>query len=174
MSPSSTVHGGQHDIRHVTFELLLHAAFVADKIWGFTVYSSTASARTAGPGTRKTQAVVWYNCCLYYTSHRKMQHLIQVYFLSLGTHVVRCVRCWSFFNTSLPYCTIGPFKSQVIYTKYSTKKVVQGASSRPSEPRPKYRDQTRRQPGNRQQPIVNRNSTQRDEFFLHDQLTITS
>ena len=34
MSPSSTVHGGQHDIKYVTFELLLHATFVADEIWG--------------------------------------------------------------------------------------------------------------------------------------------
>ena len=30
MSPSFTVHGGQHDARYVTFELLMHAAFVAD------------------------------------------------------------------------------------------------------------------------------------------------
>ena len=35
MSPSSTVHGGQHDTKNVTLELLLHAAFVADEIWGF-------------------------------------------------------------------------------------------------------------------------------------------
>ena len=39
MSPSSTVtvHGGQHDTKYVTFELLLvlHAAFVADEIWEF-------------------------------------------------------------------------------------------------------------------------------------------
>ena len=36
MSPSSTVvHGGQHDTKHVTFELLMHAALVADEIWGF-------------------------------------------------------------------------------------------------------------------------------------------
>ena len=35
MSPSSTVHGRQHDAKHVTFELLMHAAFVADEIWGF-------------------------------------------------------------------------------------------------------------------------------------------
>ena len=34
MSPSSTVHGGQHGIKHVVFELLLHAPFVADVIWG--------------------------------------------------------------------------------------------------------------------------------------------
>ena len=36
MSPSSTVHGGQHDTKYVTFELLMHAAFVANEIWGFT------------------------------------------------------------------------------------------------------------------------------------------
>ena len=35
MSPSSTVRGGQHDTKHVTFELRVHAAFVADEIWGF-------------------------------------------------------------------------------------------------------------------------------------------
>ena len=34
MPPSSTVHGGQHDTKHVTFELLLRAAFVAHEIWG--------------------------------------------------------------------------------------------------------------------------------------------
>ena len=36
MSPSSTVHGGQYDTinKYVTFELPLHAAFMADKIWG--------------------------------------------------------------------------------------------------------------------------------------------
>ena len=34
MSPSSIVHGGQHDTKHVTFELLVHATFVADEIWG--------------------------------------------------------------------------------------------------------------------------------------------
>ena len=37
MSPPSTVHGGQHDIKYVTYELLLHAAFVAGEIWGFTL-----------------------------------------------------------------------------------------------------------------------------------------
>ena len=34
MSPSSTVHG-QQDTKYVTFELLMHAAFVADEFWGF-------------------------------------------------------------------------------------------------------------------------------------------
>ena len=37
MSASSTVHGGQRDTEHITFELLMHAAFVADEIWGFTL-----------------------------------------------------------------------------------------------------------------------------------------
>ena len=46
MPPSSTaVHGGQHDTKYVTFELLMHAAFVADEIWGFML----EPARTA-PG----------------------------------------------------------------------------------------------------------------------------
>ena len=36
MSPSSTaVHGGQHDTKYVTFELLLHAAFIrGSRNWG--------------------------------------------------------------------------------------------------------------------------------------------
>ena len=33
VSPSSTVHSGQHDAKYVTSELLLHATFVADEIW---------------------------------------------------------------------------------------------------------------------------------------------
>lgn len=32
MLPSSIVHGGQYDSKNVTFELLLHADFVADEI----------------------------------------------------------------------------------------------------------------------------------------------
>ena len=35
MSPSSTVHDGQHDTKFVILELLLRAALVADEIWGF-------------------------------------------------------------------------------------------------------------------------------------------
>ena len=35
MSASSIVDGGQHDTKYVTFELLMHAAFVANEIWGF-------------------------------------------------------------------------------------------------------------------------------------------
>ena len=34
MAPSSAVHGDQHETKCVTFELLMHAAFVADEIWG--------------------------------------------------------------------------------------------------------------------------------------------
>ena len=34
MSPFSTVHGGQHDTKHVTFELLLVATLVADDSLG--------------------------------------------------------------------------------------------------------------------------------------------
>ena len=33
MPPSSTVHGGQYDTKYVTFGQLLHAAFMANKIW---------------------------------------------------------------------------------------------------------------------------------------------
>ena len=46
MSPSSTVHGGQDDTEVVTFVLLSHEAFVADKIWGFTL----ERARSNVPG----------------------------------------------------------------------------------------------------------------------------
>ena len=45
MSPSSTVHGGQHDTKYVTFELLLHAAFVADAIWGFMLEPARKTLR---------------------------------------------------------------------------------------------------------------------------------
>ena len=34
MSPSSTVHGGQHDTKYVTLELIFYAAFVAVKLCG--------------------------------------------------------------------------------------------------------------------------------------------
>ena len=34
MSLASTGHGGRHDTKYVTIELLLHAAFVADEISG--------------------------------------------------------------------------------------------------------------------------------------------
>ena len=37
MSPSSTVHGGQHGTKYAAVELLLRAAFVADENWGFTL-----------------------------------------------------------------------------------------------------------------------------------------
>ena len=43
MSPSSTVHGGQHDTKYVTFELLMHAAFVADEIWSFMLETARTS-----------------------------------------------------------------------------------------------------------------------------------
>ena len=35
MPPSSTALGGQHNTKNVTFELLVHAPFVANEIWGF-------------------------------------------------------------------------------------------------------------------------------------------
>ena len=37
ISPSSVVHGGQHDTKYVAFELLIRAAFVADEILGFVL-----------------------------------------------------------------------------------------------------------------------------------------
>ena len=37
MTPSYAVHDGQHDTEFVTFVLLVHAAFVADEIWGFVL-----------------------------------------------------------------------------------------------------------------------------------------
>ena len=48
MSPSSAVHGGEHDTKHVAFQLVLRAGFVADEIWGYmlepardTIYTSS-------------------------------------------------------------------------------------------------------------------------------------
>ena len=35
--PLPLVHGGQHDTKYMTCELLLHAAFVADEISGFAL-----------------------------------------------------------------------------------------------------------------------------------------
>ena len=43
MSPSFTVHVGQHDTKYLTFELLMHAAFVADEIWGFMLEPARTS-----------------------------------------------------------------------------------------------------------------------------------
>ena len=37
MSPSSTVRGGQHDTKYVTFEPLMNTTFVAGEFWGFTL-----------------------------------------------------------------------------------------------------------------------------------------
>ena len=37
MSPSATVHDGQHGTKYVTFKLLLRTAFVADDFWGDTL-----------------------------------------------------------------------------------------------------------------------------------------
>ena len=40
MSPFPTVYRGQHDTQYATFELLLHAAFVADCNLGFYAWTS--------------------------------------------------------------------------------------------------------------------------------------
>ena len=37
MSPSSTVHGGQHDTKYGALELPMNAALAADEIWGFVL-----------------------------------------------------------------------------------------------------------------------------------------
>ena len=42
MSPSSTVHG-QYDTKYVTFEELLHVAFVADTVWSDELESGRIS-----------------------------------------------------------------------------------------------------------------------------------
>ena len=52
ISPSSTVHGGQHDTKYVTFDLLMHAAFVADEILGFM----PEPARNSAPSVLYTNA----------------------------------------------------------------------------------------------------------------------
>ena len=58
MSPSSTVHGGQHDTKYVTFELLMHAVFVADETWAFVLEPSLIVRVSAAPGVlRKTQSI---------------------------------------------------------------------------------------------------------------------
>ena len=45
MPPSSTVHGGQHDTKYVTFELLWHAAFVANVFFYFLLEPAGRSYR---------------------------------------------------------------------------------------------------------------------------------
>ena len=63
MSPFSTVHGGQHDTKYVTLELLLHVAFVADEIWGFTpgpariLYSEYVRVRQLETGSQGNEKV---------------------------------------------------------------------------------------------------------------------
>ena len=63
MSPSSTVDGGQHDAKCVTFELLLYAAFVADESWGVMLEPARSThkwyqgRRTLDPLGAKPQAV---------------------------------------------------------------------------------------------------------------------
>ena len=42
MPSFSTVHGGQYDTKYVTFQVRLHAAFVAETCWG----GKLKSART--------------------------------------------------------------------------------------------------------------------------------
>ena len=52
VTPCSTVQGGQHDTKYVTSKLLMHAAFVADEIWGFML-EPARSGTPAGNGEGK-------------------------------------------------------------------------------------------------------------------------
>ena len=45
-SAPSAVHGRQYDTKYVTFEQLLHAAFVGDTIWGVCLYQPVAQRET--------------------------------------------------------------------------------------------------------------------------------
>ena len=66
MSPSSTVHGGQRDIKCVTFEFLMHAAFVADEIWGFTAcLNQLVVGALARLGFGSSQSVTVSTACTY-------------------------------------------------------------------------------------------------------------
>ena len=47
LPPSSTVCGGQYGTKNVTFELSLHAAFVADEVWDFMLESARMEFLTA-------------------------------------------------------------------------------------------------------------------------------
>ena len=98
MSSSSTVHdsvhGGQHDTKYVTFELLMHAAFVSDKIWGFTLepgrgrqrrHASVAWAppptSCVGGGSPKMPPEKQRRWCRY----RSLERILCVLGLSLGS-----------------------------------------------------------------------------------------
>ena len=78
MSPSSTVHGGQHDTKYVTFELLLHAAFVADEIWGCMLEPARSNCRPVRSHT----------CCIV----RCNQHRPTYLFLPMNTMFVNAVQ----------------------------------------------------------------------------------
>ena len=93
-SPSSTVYGGQHDTKYVTFELLTHAAFVSDKIWGFTLepgrgrqrrHASVAWAppptSCVGGGSPKMPPEKQRRWCRY----RSLERILCVLGLSLGS-----------------------------------------------------------------------------------------
>ena len=54
MSPSSTVHGGRHDTKYVTFELQLHAALVADEIRGYMLQPARRGARVLAAAAAAT------------------------------------------------------------------------------------------------------------------------
>ena len=79
MSPFSTVNGGQHVTKYVAFELLLHAAFVADEIWGFMLgpqlvllilLCCTSIGRTSTASSRSYKVYVCYLLALLNLSRR--------------------------------------------------------------------------------------------------------
>ena len=59
MSPSSTVHGGQHDSKYVTFELLLHAAFAAYGFWGFMLEPARTRLHFSSSSRKPDAADTW-------------------------------------------------------------------------------------------------------------------
>ena len=63
MSPSSTVHGGQHDTRYVAFELLMHAAFVADEICVFMLEPASIQCATYDVQYLMCEERLWFAMC---------------------------------------------------------------------------------------------------------------
>ena len=75
MSPSSTLHGGQHDTKHVTFELLMHAAFIRGRrnlglyAWTSSYYCSKRLVRAFDRTARASGISCIYirSICFVYT-----------------------------------------------------------------------------------------------------------
>ena len=65
VSPSSTSHRGQHDAKYVAFELLLHAVFVADEIWGDICLNQLVTRKSPSQTFRILSfgiALIWSPC----------------------------------------------------------------------------------------------------------------